>query len=62
MTVAVRRDPPLRKDDRCAHCRKPRKHAVASRYSGDQAVRDPFCSAVCARAWHKVAIPKGPLT
>lgn len=53
----MRKDPKVRKDKMCAQCRKPRKHAVWSKYAGDQAVTDPFCSSACARAFHGTSLP-----
>ena len=50
-------DPPVRDDGRCAVCggertipkRKPHREA---------ALRDPFCSNDCARAWHGFPLAK----
>lgn len=50
-------DPPVRADGLCAQCGGPRKYAVPNRYSGNDAVEDPFCSAGCARDWHDNPLP-----
>lgn len=55
-------DPPVRKDGRCAQCLGPRKHAVANKYSGMDAVQDPFCSTTCCREWHDNPLPAANLT
>ena len=50
-------DPPVREDGRCAleSCGKPRKLTkVARKYAGEQLDLDPFCSAVCCRAFYGV--------
>lgn len=52
----MRRDPLVRKDGKCAKCRKKRALAVKSPYGGDQAINDPFCSTVCCREWHDCAL------
>ncbi len=51
-----RRDPPTRK--RCATCGKPRK-PKPSRYSGEQAAADAFCSTACCKAYYGVEFPAG---
>lgn len=45
-------DPKVRKDGKCAQCRKERKHAVWNKYSHDAAIQDPFCSTQCCRKWY----------
>lgn len=41
-----RKDPPLRSDGGCAVCEKPRPEIAVKNL-------DPFCSAVCCRAYHR---------
>lgn len=50
-------DPPVRPDGLCATCLRERKHAKPNKYSGDQAVNDPFCSTACCRVWHDNPLP-----
>jgi hypothetical protein len=51
----TRPDPRPRKDNSCAHCRKPRKRPEKLNYATAQDFeRDSFCSAECCRAWHGV--------
>lgn len=50
-------DPPLSPDGLCASCGEP-KNAEVTRYAGDQAVHDPFCSAKCARSWYGCPLPE----
>lgn len=45
-------DPPVRADGRCYVCLKPRDPERSRKYAGDVATLDPFCSNVCARAFH----------
>lgn len=51
-------EPRVRKDGKCANCRKPKPVLKQSlrRYCGDQYDRDPFCSAFCARQHYGVPI------
>jgi hypothetical protein len=51
--VAVRPivDPPVRPDDRCVVCGRPRIPERSRRYAGYEADRDAFCSSRCARAY-----------
>lgn len=60
----VNADPKVRKDGRCAQCRKPRATVTAAmrKYAGDQIDRDPFCSMACCRKWHGCELPKGELS
>lgn len=41
----LRADPPERRDGRCVNCRGSRPEVAAKN-------GDPFCSTLCARAWH----------
>lgn len=52
-------DPKVRKDGRCAQCRKPKPVLKPSlrKYAGDQTERDPFCSSLCCRRWFGIQIP-----
>lgn len=49
------KDPRVRRDGRCAHCRGERKLPAKRLYREqaelEQAELDPFCSATCCRAW-----------
>ena len=58
----MRQDPRIRKDNRCAVCRKPIVVTVR-REVPPQLYRDPFCSAACARSYFgvetSVPLPKG---
>ena len=52
----MRKEPRVRKDGRCAHCRKPRVLPARARYATRTAYEaDPFCSAGCCREWFGVA-------
>lgn len=55
----VRADPPVRRSGNCAQCGKPRNPRW-NKYSGEEAIRDPFCSTGCARTWHGVELPAKP--
>jgi hypothetical protein len=52
------KDPRVRKDGLCAHCRKPREMPRTHHGSINAAVYllDPFCSTSCARAYHGVKL------
>lgn len=50
-------DPPVREDGKCVVCLKDRKPERSKRYAGITAELDPFCSNICARAWHENPIP-----
>lgn len=54
MSVKMK-DPPVRKDGRCAVC--PKQRVVPKTRQKGVAIenyeRDPFCSNVCARKYHK---------
>ena len=59
----MKADPRVRKDNLCAQCGKPRKMPKNRQKGVDPTVyaRDPFCSSVCARAWHDNPLsPLGP--
>ncbi len=49
----MKRDPRIRKDGQCA-LKTCRKLIVMKRQRGvpDYLYQDPFCSNICARAWH----------
>ncbi len=56
----MRPDPPLNPDGTCAHCGRERKNAVWSKYGGNSAIEDPFCSTVCCRKWHGTFVETAP--
>lgn len=58
-STGLKQDPPVRADGRCAlpSCGKPRHPERAFTYAREFALRDPFCSAVCAMRWHGVPTP-----
>ena len=45
------KEPRVRKDGRCAHCRGKRRLANLKRLYRAQAELDPFCSRDCCVAW-----------
>jgi hypothetical protein len=47
------KEPRVRKDGTCAHCRGPRKLAGLKRVYREQAELDPFCSRDCCAAWYR---------
>ena len=49
--MSLKADPKIRKDGRCAQCRKP-VHIKARPGVNPALYVDPFCSSSCARAWH----------
>jgi hypothetical protein len=53
----LREDPPVRSDGRCAVCFGPRLPKPLKAVYQGEAERDPFCSTVCARAFHGVQLP-----
>ena len=54
----VKVDPPVRADGCCATCGKPRNPERSERYGREFALRDPFCSSLCAMRWHGVPTPR----
>jgi hypothetical protein len=57
LPVTLKPDPPVRPDDRCAVCCEPKLTANQGPQRPTHLERiagDPFCSAVCARAYHGV--------
>ena len=60
LPVKLKPDPPVRRDVRCAVCRElkltanPGPHRPAHL---ERLASDPFCSAVCAGAYHGVEAP-----
>ena len=48
-------DPAIAPDGRCVVCGNERKLKGLKPLYREQAERDPFCSAACARHWHGVA-------
>ena len=68
-SAASVRDPLVRKDGRCARkgctrlrpivALKGKQLAELKRYAGNQAERDPFCSATCCRSHHGCPLDNG---
>lgn len=56
--VSFRKDPRVRSDGRCAVCGNERQMPRNRQKGIDPTVymRDPFCSAVCAHAYHDVVL------
>jgi hypothetical protein len=54
----MRPDPKVRPDGKCANpgCDNMRKPERSRRYGKAAAELDPFCSTVCAKAWHDVDV------
>lgn len=51
-------DPKVCKDGRCAQCGGPRKMPKPQRgIDASVYALDPFCSSLCARAWHGNPLP-----
>jgi len=46
------KEPKVRKDGHCAHCRGPRKLAGLKKVYLASAQADPFCSRECCSAWY----------
>ena len=56
--VALKPDPPVRKDGLCAQCKGPRNPERSRLYGKHHAEFDPFCSNLCARAFHGNPLPQ----
>ena len=59
----MKADPRVRRSGNCAQCGKPRTMPKHQQKGIDPGVyaKDPFCSSVCARAWHESPLSKqGP--
>jgi hypothetical protein len=57
LPVTLSPDPPVRPDGRCALCEEPKPTANAPSLRANhlaQLAADPFCSAICARTYHRV--------
>jgi hypothetical protein len=54
VSFVVKRDPPVRKDGRCVQCPRPVKISRRKDVPREFYLREPFCSAKCARDWHGV--------
>lgn len=55
-------DPPVRRDGLCVQCGKPRRMPRPQRgIDASVYALDPYCSSLCARAWHNNPLPShGP--
>lgn len=51
------KDPRVRKDGKCAVCKKPRQPERSRKYARTAAEVDPFCSIECCRAYHATPYP-----
>jgi hypothetical protein len=53
----MRRDPPVRRDGRCAQCKGERATPKGRAYARTGEIeRDPFCSTQCCKAYHGVKL------
>lgn len=52
----MKKDPPIRKDGKCAVCKQPIKPVKPQRGVPIAAYNDPFCSSRCCRQYHGTSI------